>query len=620
VIDLVKKHGVKSWSFIAKQLQGRLGKQCRERWYNHLNPSINKHPWTPEEDRLIIEEHGYKGNKWAEIAKMLYGRTDNAIKNRWNSTLQRLIKQSCARIDLNELSSEDEDDKADESFFIDENGDEVPRSASKPTTAKGGDAKGSNGNKVRVRTLSAAQAQELNILINNHHRSAANVSGNSAGSTLSPLASPGPGGATGNFCDISTPVGKDGAAKLLGGKAKKSRRAGTPDSASGGAAGVGEDEEDEGRSGPSKRRRSPMKEPKAPRSASKSPKKPLYGIIEGDEGSGLGIDMGDENPNNNSMLMLLTQAALEGTTSPEDEGNAAKRKRMAKAKSPRSGAEAREEYEVEGCNVLTLTPPLSPPRSKPLTEIDGAAVGQLLHFAVSVLGSEDGGGATSSSSASASANAMVAAFSAGVAAESKTFEGSAVGASVGTAEATTASAPCAAPPLSPTRTTAAGIHSAGIATLSPIREGEPLGCASPLSPLLSGSPSILRCKKKRAGPKSPVVSININNCSYTAKSAGTGTGTETVTGIVGMPEMVTCTDRDSEERPVSILDVVADVSPSRANTGDVAGSGKLTLTEKAMPPTAAGGGVAVSVQVSVTSPFQDKAPNLIPLTTLLDFP
>ena len=89
LLDTVDKLGPQRWSLIASHLKGRVGKQCRERWFNHLCPEGKKGEWTAEEDLLISEGVKELGTRWSEIVKRLPGRTDNAIKNRFNSNVRR---------------------------------------------------------------------------------------------------------------------------------------------------------------------------------------------------------------------------------------------------------------------------------------------------------------------------------------------------------------------------------------------------------------------------------------------------------------------------------------------------------------------------------------------------
>ncbi|XP_054810296.1 transcription factor MYB41-like [Prosopis cineraria] len=94
LIDYISKHGSGNWKSVPKHAGlNRCGKSCRLRWTNYLRPDIKRGKFTEEEERLIINLHSVLGNKWSKIATHLPGRTDNEIKNFWNTSIRKKLLQ-----------------------------------------------------------------------------------------------------------------------------------------------------------------------------------------------------------------------------------------------------------------------------------------------------------------------------------------------------------------------------------------------------------------------------------------------------------------------------------------------------------------------------------------------
>ncbi|XP_043717584.1 transcription factor MYB93-like, partial [Telopea speciosissima] len=94
LMDYIQKHGHGSWRALPK-LAGlnRCGKSCRLRWTNYLRPDIKRGKFSEDEERTIIQLHSVLGNKWSAISTHLPGRTDNEIKNFWNTHLRKKLLQ-----------------------------------------------------------------------------------------------------------------------------------------------------------------------------------------------------------------------------------------------------------------------------------------------------------------------------------------------------------------------------------------------------------------------------------------------------------------------------------------------------------------------------------------------
>ena len=108
ILQFVQVHGTKNWRLIASQLN-RSPKQCRERWNGHLNPTINKGPWSFEEDLILAQKQNELGNKWAQISKFLPGRTDTIVKNRWNTSVKNRIHELLYSNHISSLGGSDKD-------------------------------------------------------------------------------------------------------------------------------------------------------------------------------------------------------------------------------------------------------------------------------------------------------------------------------------------------------------------------------------------------------------------------------------------------------------------------------------------------------------------------------
>ncbi|KAG5191633.1 Homeodomain-like protein [Tribonema minus] len=90
---LVTVHGCK-WALVARSMPGRVAKQCRERYLNHLDPKLQRGPWTPEEEQVLLRLCEGQNRQWAEICRQLPGRSYNDVKNRYNLIQRRLKRAS----------------------------------------------------------------------------------------------------------------------------------------------------------------------------------------------------------------------------------------------------------------------------------------------------------------------------------------------------------------------------------------------------------------------------------------------------------------------------------------------------------------------------------------------
>lgn len=96
LMDLVQNYsdGIIDWHSISNKMKNKSSRQCRERYQNYLDPSIDKSKWTEEEDKILLHQYNILGSSWNKIAKFLTGRSGNMVRNRYMVLNRRMNKKN----------------------------------------------------------------------------------------------------------------------------------------------------------------------------------------------------------------------------------------------------------------------------------------------------------------------------------------------------------------------------------------------------------------------------------------------------------------------------------------------------------------------------------------------
>lgn len=90
LVSLIERLGTRDWETIAIEMKNRTPRQCRDRWYNYLNPNITNQPWSEEEDKLLEKMHNKYGSRWTKIARYFKNRSANGVRNRFRLKARKL--------------------------------------------------------------------------------------------------------------------------------------------------------------------------------------------------------------------------------------------------------------------------------------------------------------------------------------------------------------------------------------------------------------------------------------------------------------------------------------------------------------------------------------------------